>query len=522
VDVGNSSSTSGGESSLERKGRIKSRQNKQLSPIIETGSKNNSYNSLIRDPLEYFDYNNSQSDSATMLHSRHKSPAISSSISTNHHQQQYQQQQQPQISSGPRRSVNVLVRQLQKDCEQSHLNTRVSPPVLHTPDNEICHNNNRPFSYIKPPLENNISGGNEVIYAQVVVSGQGAGANKQTVHTSIQKPPPSDEDEGLEIDSAYRPRQTYTNGYNNVNLRNERNVSSSRLIDGSSNNYEKDNIIRDSRLNSDSSYNTKQRDLFDSGIENDNPPASRHQQENSKIETDGLTAKIVVNGGYNNNSRNQASTNVTRVNLNGRRITEDSSRNTLSNNGRNSSNTTERYYYSGEKQRSKSPAMNSARLVQQATDRNRDLPASSVLIRHWAGTESSEKSRTNGNTSTYQRKPRRRLEMEEDTDQDSQRTRREDKHSSSNNNKTVVEKETTKKKRKLKMKNPFSRDKKSTVPQNEDVSSRYAEYKGSNLHLKRTGSDSSRETPASHGPSDTDQVRQAYIFFILFIQQLFE
>ncbi|KAF4517956.1 hypothetical protein B566_EDAN005323 [Ephemera danica] len=282
--------------------------------------------------------------------------------------------------------------------------------------------------------------GNEVIYAQVVVSGQGSGVNKQTVHTSV-KPPPSDEDEGLEIDAAYRPR--HPNGYS-VNLRNERNVSSTATS------------------------------------------SSRLINE--------------VNGGYNQSRVQQASTNVTRVNLNGRRI-HDSTSGTTNNvpNGRSSSsnNTTERYYYSGDR-RSQSPAMASARLVQQAADRSRDLPASSVLIRHWAN--SSQDKRSNGSSNTYQRKPRRRLDMEEDTDQD-QRAREKQPLV---NNKVVVEKE--KKKRKMKMKNPFARDKKSPPPiREEQVTTRYSEYKGSNLHLKRTGSDSSRETPASHGPSDTDQ-----------------
>jgi hypothetical protein len=83
-------------------------------------------------------------------------------------------------ASAPRRSVSVnhLARQL-----QSH--TRVSPQVMVTPSRQVNHNNNRPFSYLSP----------------------------QSV-TEHQQQQPSDEDEGLEIDSAYKPRQvSFSNKY---------------------------------------------------------------------------------------------------------------------------------------------------------------------------------------------------------------------------------------------------------------------------------------------------------------------
>jgi hypothetical protein len=88
--------------------------------------------------------------------------------------------------STPRRSVSVnhLARQLQN-------HTRVSPQVMVTPSRQFNHNNNRPFSYLSPQQVN----------------------DQQSV-TNV-----SDEDEGLEIDAAYKPRQvSFSNKYRSVAL----------------------------------------------------------------------------------------------------------------------------------------------------------------------------------------------------------------------------------------------------------------------------------------------------------------
>jgi len=92
-----------------------------------------------------------------------------------------------EVAPPPRRSVSVnhLARQLQN-------HTRVSPQVMVTPSKQFNHNNNRPFSYLSP---------------------QHVTADHQ-INTNA-----SDEDEGLEIDAAYKPRQvSFSNKYRSVQI----------------------------------------------------------------------------------------------------------------------------------------------------------------------------------------------------------------------------------------------------------------------------------------------------------------
>uniref|UniRef100_T1IJ42 Uncharacterized protein n=1 Tax=Strigamia maritima TaxID=126957 RepID=T1IJ42_STRMM len=72
--------------------------------------------------------------------------------------------------------------------ENLHYNSRV--PVLSDPDDDTGPNNNVPFSYtstlpFKSKSEYNLKSPNEVIYAQVVVNGQGGRGGKSTIHTKV-------------------------------------------------------------------------------------------------------------------------------------------------------------------------------------------------------------------------------------------------------------------------------------------------------------------------------------------------
>ncbi|XP_060536941.1 uncharacterized protein LOC132708567 isoform X2 [Cylas formicarius] len=83
------------------------------------------------------------------------------------------------------------------------------PVPLVTPNKEIFHNNNLPFSYTNSSgaekLTENSQPGSPIIYAQVVCGENSIGPTKHTVHTfypSTKKQPQSDSDEGLGCDES--------------------------------------------------------------------------------------------------------------------------------------------------------------------------------------------------------------------------------------------------------------------------------------------------------------------------------
>ncbi|KAK7868791.1 hypothetical protein R5R35_003635 [Gryllus longicercus] len=108
-----------------------------------------------------------------------------------------------------RSAVETMVKRLSADAARAPRRPPrgVSPSALVTPGDERRHNNNLPFSYTEPappgagsPTRGGSPTGfapQQVIYAEVVVSGGGHGQlpSKQTVHTAV--PLHSDEDEGL-------------------------------------------------------------------------------------------------------------------------------------------------------------------------------------------------------------------------------------------------------------------------------------------------------------------------------------
>ncbi|XP_059470009.1 serine/arginine repetitive matrix protein 1-like [Neocloeon triangulifer] len=314
----------------------------------------------------------------------------------------------------PRRSVSVnhLARQLQN-------HTRVSPQVMVTPSKQFNHNNNRPFSYLSPQVTEHLVNA-------------------------------SDEDEGLEIDAAYKPRQvSFSNKYRQV-LFNEDDYPKTR--------YENDLPIRNSyedefpKKRYDDDYPKKKLDedlTPKKRYEEDLTPKKRYDDDPPRKKYEfGQRVNLSSHQRYasDHNSRDVVDSGIENDHPKHRTRTSERSERTSS---RVSERTPSRVSTLRRETGRESPAMPSARLVQQASKSS---------------------------------SPRRRSLsiLDEDTqvnDQDNNRTK-------------TLEKD--KKKRKLRLKNFFIRDKNKNNEEPKEVKS---------STLKRPVI----RTKSAHDPSDTDQ-----------------
>ncbi|CAB3376608.1 Hypothetical predicted protein [Cloeon dipterum] len=322
----------------------------------------------------------------------------------------------------PRRSVSVnhLARQL-----QSH--TRVSPQVMVTPSKQFNHNNNRPFSYLSPQVTEHLV----------------AGAA-------------SDEDEGLGIDAAYKPRQvSFSNKYRQV-LFNEDDYPKARYEDDLPvrNGYEEDY----SKKRYDDEYPKKRYDddLPKKRLDEELTPKKRYDDVPLKKYEFGQRVSSSSGGGgggrytSDHSSRDVVDSGIENDHPKYRTRTSERTSSRVSERTPSKVSTLRR-----ESAGRESPAMPSARLVQQASKggspRRRSL---SILDEQEA--------------------------MENDRD---------------NNNRTKTLETKEKKKRKLRLKNFFIRDKNKNNSSNEEQK----EVKTSTLKRAII------RTKSSHDPSDTDQ-----------------